>query len=84
MLVAAHLVEMIKAPKNVSQHQLAQFYKGIVIMQGKQDAKGAIAELEAALKLNKESAIGKQIEQIIPRIKKMAEEKGGEKEEGGK
>ncbi|MCC7061389.1 MAG: thioredoxin family protein [Planctomycetes bacterium] len=80
----ARLDEMIKAPKNVSQHQLALFYKGIVIMQGKQDAKGAIAELEAALKLNKESAIGKQIEQIIPRIKKMAEEKGGEKKEEGK
>lgn len=79
----ARLDEMIKAPKNVSQHQLALFYKGIVIMQGKQDAKGAIAELEAALKLNKESAIGKQIEMIIPRIKKMAEEKGGDKE-GGK
>ncbi len=80
----AKLEAVIKAPKNKTQHQLALFFKGMVIMEGKEDAKAAIKELEAAKALNPESPIGKQITMILPRIQKMAEEKGGEQKEGGK
>lgn len=80
----AKLDEVVKAPKNKLHHQLALFFKGMVIMEGKEDAKTAIATLEAAKALNPESPIGKQIAMILPRIQEMAKEKEGEKKEGGK
>jgi hypothetical protein len=36
------------AEEQVSQHQLALFFKGMVIMEGKQDAKAAIADARSA------------------------------------
>lgn len=83
----AKLDEIVKAPKNKLHHQLALFFKGMVIMEGKEDAKAAIAELEAAKAINPESPIGKQITMILPRIQEMAKQKEGgkeEKKEGGK
>lgn len=83
----AKLDEVVKAPKNKLHHQLALFFKGMVIMEGKEDAKTAIATLEAAKALNPDSPIGKQIAMILPRIQEMAKEKEGgkeEKKEGGK
>lgn len=71
----ARLDETIQKPANVTQHQLALFFKGMVIMDAKEDAKAAIAELEAAQKLAPESPIGKQVAMILPKLKEMAKQK---------
>ena len=80
----ARLDETIKAPKNKIQHQIALFFKGMVIMDAKNDAKAAIVELEAAKALDEGSPIGKQIGMILPQLKKMAEQKKDEAKESGK
>jgi thioredoxin-related protein len=80
----ARLDETIKAPKNKLQHQIALFFKGMVIMDAKNDAKAAIVELEAAKALDEGSPIGKQIAMILPQLKKMAEQKKEETKEPGK
>jgi thioredoxin-related protein len=73
----AKLEEFIAKPKNKVQHQLAQFFKGMVIMDARNDAKAAIEELEKARKLDPDSPIGKQISMILPQLKRMAEAGGG-------
>lgn len=68
----AKLDAVIKAPKNKMQHQMAMFFKGMVIMDTSGDAKAAIAVLEAGAALAPDSPIGQQITQILPRIKQQA------------
>lgn len=75
----AKLEEIAKAPKNVGQHQAALFFKGMVIMDTSGDTKAALASLDAAKALKPTSAIAKQIDMIVPQIKKAAEKQGGEK-----
>jgi thiol-disulfide isomerase/thioredoxin len=77
----AKLEAVIKAPKNQIHHQMALFFKGMVIMDTSGDAKAAVASLEAAVKLAPESTIAKRIAQILPEIKQMV---GDGKEEGGR
>jgi len=72
----AKLDEFIAKPKNKTQHQLAQFFKGMVIMDARNDPKAAIEELEKARKLDPESPIGKQIGMILPQLKRMADATG--------
>lgn len=80
----ARLDETIKAPKNKLQHQIALFFKGMVIMDAKNDPKAAIVELEAAKALDEGSPIGKQVGMILPQLKKLAEQKKDETKEPGK
>lgn len=75
----AKLEELIKAPKNVGQHQAALFFKGMVIMDTSGDTKAALEALAAAKALKPTSPIGKQIDMIEPQIRKHAEEQGGGK-----
>ena len=73
----AKLDDMLKAPKNDGQKQVVLFFKGMVIMDTSGDTKAALEALDAAKALKPASAIGKQVDMIVPQIKKMAEEKGG-------
>lgn len=79
------LDKVIAAPKSKIQHQLALFFKGMVTMDAKNDAAAAIKSLEEAKALVPNSPVAKQIEQILPDLKKQAgNDKGGEKKEQGK
>ncbi len=78
----AHLDGVIKEPKSKLQHQLALFFKGMVIMDSTQDVKAAIAALEAAKVLLPKSPLVARIEQILPEFKKQLKD-GDEKEEKG-
>jgi thioredoxin-related protein len=73
----AKLDEAIKAPKHKVHHQLALFFKGMVTMDVDGDAKVAIECLEAAKKILPESPVAKRIDQVLPDLKKQADEKGG-------
>jgi thioredoxin-related protein len=76
----AHLDGVINAPKSKIQHQLALFFKGMVIMDSTQDVKAAIAALESAKKVLPKSPLIGRIEQILPEFRKQLDE-SGEKEE---
>lgn len=78
----AKLDEIIKAPKNTPQHQVALFFRGMVGMDVNGDVKSTIAMLEEAQKLAPKSQIGQQIDMFMPQLKKQLEAK--EKEAGGK
>lgn len=79
------LDKVIAAPKSKIQHQLALFFKGMVTMDVKSDAPAAIKTLEEAKGLLPNSPVAKRIEQILPELKKQADnDKGGEKKEEGK
>ena len=82
----AKLEDVIKAPKSKIQHQLALFFKGMVIMDTSGDAKSAVAALEAGKALLPESPVGKRIDQVLPEIRKQIDAKkdGGKDEKGGK
>ena len=80
----AKIAEVVKAPKNKVQHQLAMFFQGMLTMDVEADAKTALATLEAAKALAPESPIGKRIDQILPELKQQVEKDKGEKKEGGK
>lgn len=74
-----------KAPKNDLHKQMALFFKGMVMVQGKNDPVAALAEWKAAMDLKPTSPIGKQIEVQLPRLQKMADAKKGDgKPEEGK
>lgn len=77
-----HLDGVIKAPKSKLQHQLALFFKGMVIMDSTQDVKAAIAALETAKALLPKSPLVARIDQILPEFKKQLQD-GDEKEEKG-
>ncbi|MBL8748873.1 MAG: thioredoxin family protein [Planctomycetes bacterium] len=81
----AALDDLIKAPKSVAQHQVALFFKGMVVMDTSGDAAAALALLEASKVLNPKSPLVKQIDMVVPRIKQHAAQKGEEKgeEKGG-
>jgi len=68
----AKIEAIIAKPKNLMQHQMALFFKGMVIMDTTQDAKAAIVALEAASALAPKSPIAQQITQIMPQIKAAA------------
>jgi thioredoxin-related protein len=74
----AKLDEFIAKPKNKVQHQLAQFFKGMVIMDARNDPKAAIAELEKARAIDPDSPIGKQVGMILPQLQRLVEA-GGDK-----
>lgn len=81
----AKLDAVIQEPKNTMRHQMALFFKGMIIMDTSGDAKAAIAALEAGQKLAPDSPIGQRIAQVLPEIKKQSEDgkkDGGE--QGGK
>ena len=65
----AKLDALIKKPKNTMQHQMALFFKGMVIMDTTQDTKAAIAALETGKALAPKSPIAQQIDQVLPQIK---------------
>ncbi|MBL9076258.1 MAG: thioredoxin family protein [Planctomycetes bacterium] len=77
----AHLDGVIQAPKNKAQHQLALYFKGMVIMDSTEDAKAAIAALEAAKAILPSSPLVQQIDMVLPQIRKQLE-KGGEEKDG--
>ncbi|MEO6597295.1 MAG: thioredoxin family protein [Planctomycetota bacterium] len=68
----AKVEEVVKAPKSKIQHQLALFFKGMIIMDTSHDAKAAVASLELAKSLLPESPIAKRIDEVLPDIKKQA------------
>ncbi|MBZ0151556.1 MAG: thioredoxin family protein [Planctomycetes bacterium] len=68
------LDEVIKAPKNKVQHQLALFFKGMVTMDTTGDVKAAIGLLEEAKKILPESPIAQRIDQVLPELQKQAGE----------
>lgn len=72
----AHLEEILKAPKNEVQQQLALYFKGMVIMDSTEDAKAAIAALEAAKAVRPSSPLVQQIDRMLPQIRKLAEQQG--------
>ena len=76
----AKLEAVIAKPKDKMHHQMALFFKGMVIMDTTQDTKAAIAALEAAAALSPKSPIAQQIAQILPQIKAA----GGDEDKGGK
>jgi len=78
------LDEVIKAPKSKAHHQLALFFKGMITMDVDGDAKAAVAALEAAKKILPDSPVGKQIDQVLPELKKKVDEKKDEKPKDGK
>jgi thioredoxin-related protein len=65
------LDEVVKAPKNALQHQIALFFKGMITMDTSGDVKAAIESLEAAKALKPESAIGKRIDTLLPKLKQQ-------------
>lgn len=74
----AHLEEILKAPKNEVQQQVALYFKGMVIMDSTEDAKAAIAALEAAKAVRPSSPLVEQIDRMLPQIRKLAEQQGGD------
>jgi thioredoxin-related protein len=70
----AHLDGVIGAPKNTLQHQLALFFKGMVIMDSTKDVKAAIAALESARVLLPKSPLVGRIDQVLPEFRKMLKE----------
>lgn len=79
----AHLDGVVAAPKSPIQHQLALFFKGMVIMDAKQDAKAAIAALEAARQLVPKSPLVGRIDQLLPELRKqLPTDDQGEKKDG--
>lgn len=78
----AKLDEVIKAPKSKAHHQMALFFKGMITMDVDNDAKAAVAALEAAKAVLPSSPVAKQIEQILPELKKQIDDKKDEKKEG--
>lgn len=70
----AHLDGIIKAPTSKLQHQLALFFKGMVIMDSTQDVKAAIASLETAKTVLPKSPLVARIEQILPDLRKQLTE----------
>lgn len=79
----AKLDEILKAPKSKLRQQMAMFFKGMVTMDVKGDAKAAVALLEEAQKLIPDSPIAGRIDEILPDLKKQVEDgKEGKKEEG--
>lgn len=70
----AHLDAVIKAPKSKIQHQLALFFKGMVLMDATQDAKAAVEALEAAKALLPKSPLVGRIDQVLPEIRKQLED----------
>jgi hypothetical protein len=73
----AHLDGVIKAPKSKLQHQLALFFKGMVIMDSTQDAKAAVAALETAKTILPESPLVARIDEMLPEIRKqIGDDKG--------
>lgn len=79
----AKLDGFIKEPKNPTQHQLALFFKGMVIMEASKDAAAAVEQLKAALAINPDSPIGKQVQMILPQLEKMAKASAGKDEKKG-
>lgn len=79
----AHLDALAKAPANKVQHHLALFFKGMVIMDTKQDVKTAIESLEAAKAVLPTSPVVARIDHVLKEWKKQAEDSGDEKAEGG-
>ena len=71
---------------NAAIEQMATFYRGIVLIESKQDFAGALKLVDAAIAMAPESDMGKQLVQIKKQIeaakKQMEEQAGGE--EGGK
>src|SRR5690606_28370133 len=65
----AKLEVVIQKPKDTMHHQMALFFKGMVIMDTTQDVKAAVAALEAAAAISPKSPIAQQIAQVLPRIK---------------
>tara|TARA_R110002072_G_scaffold303070_1_gene492785 strand:- start:16652 stop:17599 length:948 start_codon:yes stop_codon:yes gene_type:complete len=65
----AKLEAIIQKPRNTIQHQMALYFKGMVIMDTTQDVKAAVAALEAGKALAPKSPIAQQIDQILPQIK---------------
>lgn len=65
----AKLEAIIQKPKNAIQHQMALYFKGMVIMDTTKDAKAAVAALEAGKALAPKSPIAQQIDQILPQIR---------------
>ena len=80
----AHLEGVIAAPTSKIQHQLALFFKGMVIMDSTRDVKAAIAALEAAKQLLPKSPLVGRIDQILPEFRKSLTEGDGadEKKKG--
>lgn len=83
----AKLDEILKAPKNTQQHQVALFFKGRIVM-GSGDLKATISLLEQARDLAPKSQLGEQIDKVMPQLKKQLEmkEKGADgdgKQAGG-
>jgi len=75
----AKLDAVILKPKDPMHHQMALFFKGMVIMDTTQDVKAAVAALEAASAISPKSPIAQQIADILPKIKAAG---GGD--DGGK
>jgi thioredoxin-related protein len=71
----ARLDEVIKAKKSKNLEQVGHFFKGMVVMQTKQDAAAAIKELEAAKAVDEKSEMADQIDKILPQLKQMAEQR---------
>ena len=65
----AKLDSVIAKPKSNVHHQMAMFFKGMVIMDTTQDIKAAVAVLEAAVALAPKSSIAERINQVLPQIK---------------
>lgn len=80
----AALDEVIAKPKHKTHKQLALFFKGMVTMDVKKDAKAAIDLLTEAQKLNPTSPVGQQIGAILPQLQQLLEkDKGKEKDKEG-
>jgi thioredoxin-related protein len=75
----AKLDEIAGAPKSKAQHQVALFFKGMVLVNATSDPAGAIKALEAAKPILPNSQIAKNIERILPQIQKRMEKEGGGK-----
>jgi thioredoxin-related protein len=84
----AKLDEVIKAPKSKVHHQMALFFKGMITMEVDNDAKAAVAALEAAKTILPESLVAKRIDEILPEMKKQLDDKKDKEEKkdekGGK
>ncbi len=76
----AHLDGVIAAPTSKIQHQLALFFKGMVIMDSTKDVKAAIAALESAKQLLPKSPLIGRIDQILPEFRKSLTEGDGKDE----
>ena len=70
------LDQVIAKPANPVEKQMAMFFKGMVVMDVKADAKAAIAVLEAARKLDPKSPIAERIGQVLPQLQKQIKDGG--------